>query len=109
MAARGEIRHASCHPEKRYHSNGYCVQCAHRDVHLRLRYGIDLEDYEELLAAQKGRCAICGAFPIVKRLSVDHNHRTGTIRGLLCQACNGALGYLERPEWIRLAKQYLAA
>lgn len=58
-------------------------------------FGIELSDFKELLAIQKGGCAICGysdmsnpkMFPVV-----DHCHKTGKIRGLLCANCNHALG-----------------
>jgi len=58
-------------------------------------YRMDDEDYNNLLHAQHGRCAICRTDePKTKhgRLLVDHNHTTGKIRGLLCQRCNVALG-----------------
>lgn len=66
-----------------------------------LRFGITPEEYDELVAAQDGRCAACGAVETamgnhgsVKALAVDHDHVTGQVRGLLCQACNTALGQL---------------
>jgi hypothetical protein len=59
-------------------------------------------DYNALLAEQKGVCAICrnpelrrGNHGKAKRLSVDHDHETGKVRGLLCQDCNTALGLLK--------------
>ena len=67
--------------------------------HLYLRiYGFTLADYEVILAAQGGVCKICGATkpgggPGQRRFYVDHNHRTGEIRGLLCSKCNSGLGY----------------
>lgn len=60
------------------------------------KYGIDPDVYEGLLAWQDGRCYICGNKPRTKRLAVDHDHRTGAVRGLLCAdneyGCNFALG-----------------
>jgi hypothetical protein len=61
---------------------------------LKYRYGISIEGYEKLLKEQKGGCAICNKFPNGRRLSIDHNHETGVIRGLLCDRCNTALGLL---------------
>jgi len=55
-------------------------------------HGITIEEYDKLLAAQNGICVICGLPPNSKKLSVDHNHETGKIRGLLCKSCNRALG-----------------
>lgn len=58
---------------------------------LKKKYGITLEQYDELLKSQDGRCAICRCFPGKKHLAVDHNHETGRIRGLLCTRCNSIL------------------
>lgn len=54
---------------------------------LRLTYGISTADYDEMHESQGGVCAICGRTD-QRRLSVDHDHVTGAIRGLLCTACN---------------------
>lgn len=57
------------------------------------RYGITMQQYQERLTAQGGRCAICGNPPKEGlRLDVDHCHATGVVRDLLCRACNNALG-----------------
>lgn len=63
-----------------------------RDRDLKRRYGITAEEYDHLLAMQNGRCHICNDLPGKHRLSVDHDHKTGRIRGLLCHNCNHALG-----------------
>ena len=62
-----------------------------RERHLRITYGITCEQYEDILEAQDGRCAICRAKPRKIRLAVDHDHKTGTIWGLLCSKCNHRL------------------
>jgi hypothetical protein len=61
-----------------------------RASHLRLRFGITLEQYNSLLAKQRGCCAICerDASEFNTRLAVDHDHASGEIRGLLCNYCN---------------------
>jgi len=63
-----------------------------RGQKLRHNYGISLEDYNQLLASQKGGCAICGGKDVGvkgrKNLYVDHCHKTGKVRGLLCHRCN---------------------
>lgn len=61
-----------------------------RNTDLQQRYGITLEDYHSLLARQLGKCAICGTAET--QLKVDHNHRTGQVRGLLCHLCNAMIG-----------------
>ena len=64
---------------------------------LQREYGITLEQYLALLAAQDGVCAICRTAPAEKkRLHVDHCHETGRVRALLCVACNTQLGAYER-------------
>lgn len=66
-----------------------------RDKELRNKYGITLDDYNEMLKAQDGVCALCGKTEKVKSragkiraLAVDHCHDTGRVRGLLCYRCN---------------------
>lgn len=63
--------------------------------HLKATYGLSRDEYLKLFDDQKGCCAICGRHQLEfkKRLSVDHNHTTNTIRGLLCSHCNSVLGY----------------
>lgn len=93
------------------------------DYYLRT-YGVSIADLEGLLAAQDGRCAIClthwkeCAAPkasryervFVQHLYVDHDHVTGKIRGLLCNYCNIAIGFLkENVEIIKSAADYLQA
>lgn len=58
-------------------------------------YGIDVPDYERMLEEQKGGCWICGKEPTGKRaLDIDHDHKTGKVRGLLCSNHNRAIGLL---------------
>lgn len=60
-----------------------------------------------MLAEQAGGCAICGAEPKTRRLHVDHDHKTGAVRGLLCYRCNRALPHYLGAEWLRDAIGYL--
>lgn len=87
-----------------------------RSGQMRGMYGISLERYAEIFQSQDGVCASCGLpertrHPIseqTKRLAIDHCHRTGRIRGLLCSRCNVALGLLnDDPERIKLLLAYL--
>src|SRR5262245_11939341 len=48
------------------------------------KYGITEDDYQRMLTEQRGVCAICQRHQRYQRLSIDHNHRTGKVRGLLC-------------------------
>lgn len=72
-------------------------------------FGITVEDYEAMLAAQGGVCAICAKeCRSGRRLAVDHDHVTGVVRGLLCLHCNLALGkFDDDPERIERALAYL--
>lgn len=58
------------------------------------KYGITQEDYQRMLDSQSNVCAICGGYETWEhsRLCVDHCHKTGKVRGLLCSRCNKALG-----------------
>ncbi len=64
--------------------------------HLMRSYGITLADYDRILAFQGGGCALCGKPQRTEalRLAVDHDHRTGRVRGILCHRCNCAIGAL---------------
>jgi len=64
-----------------------------RAYHIKSFYNLTIKDYDKLLAFQNGRCAVCYSLPNGRRLSVDHDHATGEIRGLLCQNCNFMLGF----------------
>lgn len=58
------------------------------------KYGITPEDYDEMYSKQEGKCAICKShqLSLKKKLCVDHCHKTGKVRGLLCNNCNLGLG-----------------
>lgn len=89
---------------------------ADRGRRTRLKtYGLTEVDYQRMLATQNGRCAICGTTQGRRKsddhpLYVDHDHKTGKVRGLLCQPCNSALGMFEDdPERLRKAIAYLSS
>lgn len=65
-----------------------------RAENLKRLYGLSLQDYDRMLADQGGVCAICGnTCTRFEYLSVDHDHDTSAVRGLLCHSCNTMLGY----------------
>jgi len=80
-----------------------------REEHLQRRYGISSLVYEKMLADQNGVCWICKRPPKKRRLSVDHCHTTGKVRGLLCWNCNYRLLPTGRdnPEIFQRAADYL--
>lgn len=63
------------------------------------RYGISRQDYEELLEKQGDCCAVCKTNDVQRKghthFHVDHDHKTGKVRGLLCDLCNRGLGYFK--------------
>jgi len=64
--------------------------------------------YDEMLAAQNGRCAICLREPKgTRRFHIDHDHKEMRVRGVLCFRCNSSLRYWMQPSWLRAAADYL--
>lgn len=82
-----------------------------RNNQLKKRYNISLEEYNILLLEQEGKCKICNTItPGRKRkgFMVDHCHKTGIVRGLLCVQCNLAIGqFNDNPDLIRIAAKYV--
>lgn len=65
----------------------------YKNAQLKHAYGITLLEYDQILESQNGVCVICGGINADgRRLHVDHNHKTGKVRGLLCSKCNHGLG-----------------
>lgn len=89
----------------RYHTNkdGYL------DWMYKRKYGINLAIYNTMLEQQNGTCAVCSGLCVTgRRLAVDHCHETGEVRGLLCSACNKALGlFKDNVELMNKAIDYL--
>lgn len=81
------------HPEKKARGGvqGYCKECKPL-MNRCSRYGLKKEELVDMIISQAGRCAICRKF---EKLSVDHNHKTGKVRELLCGACNSLIGFAE--------------
>lgn len=76
-----------------------------KDWALRTNYGITLSQYEEMYSKQNGRCLFCDK---AEKLFVDHCHKTGAVRGLLCNNCNLMLGHAkDSPALLRIAATYL--
>lgn len=76
---------------------------------LNYNYGITIEDYNVMFQEQNGCCAICRIHQsqFKNKLSVDHDHKTGRVRGLLCVNCNRDLGVLENTKFKTAAEEYL--
>ena len=68
-------------------------------------YGLSIDMWEALVHKQNGLCALCGK---AKKLTVDHDHTTGRVRGLLCRPCNAALGTLgDNEHGLKKALEYV--
>lgn len=125
----GQVKHVSefhCNPRNKTDGlQSWCKSCSHqlkiqrreagleREYHWRRTFGISSEDYRELLRRQGGRCKICGAEDSGNKrqhvFSVDHDHVTGEIRGLLCVHCNHGLGaFFDDTDRLRSAIKYLS-
>lgn len=104
-----EARRKAPHPGPRCASHNRAVKFARRRnswaQHILNTYGLTEEDYLQVKAYQGGACGICGrANGARRKLSVDHCHRTGEVRALLCTPCNRMLGHLrDDPELFRKA------
>jgi hypothetical protein len=109
--------HANNRNKSKHHS--YCRECVkkkyvntwprQRDAVTERKFGMQDGEYQERLAAQGGVCAIC-RLPCTKELAVDHCHKTGVVRGLLCSGCNTALGrFHDDPRMLLRAAKYLLA
>jgi hypothetical protein len=94
-------------PQKAYESM--------RGRNLKFRFNLSIDEYKQMLSAQGGKCAICEATENNTtgdrkdwNFAVDHDHKTGKIRGLLCNNCNRGLGLLQdSAELLLKAKEYL--
>jgi hypothetical protein len=83
-----------------------------RRKNLARKYGVTPERYAAMVAQQSGRCAACGGSGEMSHMQtplvVDHCHRTGRVRGLLCARCNAAAGYfIDSPDRLMAGAAYL--
>lgn len=81
-------------------------------LHIKRKYGLTLEQYDDMIQQQQNKCAICKVeFPISyqfwNRPCVDHDHQTNKVRGILCRKCNISLHYIENFKFWVAAKEYL--
>lgn len=122
-----------CHPDRPHFAKGLCKSCYGKDyikrnrkrislrslrwqvenpvkrfaIVNRYKYGLEPKDWEQMYNQQEGKCAICRD---VKVLNVDHCHKSGKVRGLLCGNCNRALGLLrDSPLILGNAANYVSS
>lgn len=93
------------------YESGEAARERKRGYRLRAVYGLTVEQYDDMLAAQGGVCAICSRPPGKTRLHVDHDHKTGIVRGLLCFSCNHRVlsAARDNPAVLRAAAEYIEA
>lgn len=110
----GEVKPVDEFFPRRGRNNGrveYCRPCGRerrRMNGLHERYGLTALEFDALMRAQGGTCAVCKKPPGKRRLHVDHEHVTGRIRGLLCFKCNASIGYMhDSPALLQAAVSYL--
>jgi Recombination endonuclease VII len=104
----------------RFGRHSWCKECANRAHlarrrkpnptarrrhNLRAKYGLSAEDVEQMLMRQGGVCAICRKPPA--RPCIDHDHRTGIVRGVLCHRCNIFMAAIDDPGFRTRAGHYL--
>lgn len=102
------------HSPEYYRKHRQVYKTEYNDKDLQRKYGISLLDYSQMFLAQNGKCAVCGSSDggnrngELKALAVDHDHATGKVRGLLCEACNTGIGKLkDDPKILESAIRYL--
>ena len=95
--------------QRKLEENYLGIRLKERANNLKRMFGMSIEEYEEKLVSQSGGCKICGLTCVSgKRLAVDHDHKTGKIRDLLCNNCNIGLGkFQDNPELLMKAADYL--
>ena len=100
------VKYREASPEK--------VKATNKNGHLKRKYGITLEEYKKILENQKHLCLICNQPETRKHkgnkvdLVVDHCHKTGKFRGLICDSCNvGLARFKDNPEILQGAINYL--
>jgi len=77
-----------------------------QDFQRKYEFGLSLGTYDKMYKEQGGSCYICRKPKPI--LCVDHNHKTGAVRGLLCRSCNLAIGFMgDNPYWLEWAASYL--
>ena len=102
--------HASCKTAREKYRNKPEIKEKTRNNRLTQNYGMTNQDYEQMLELQNFCCAGCSTHQneLTKKLHVDHDHKTGIVRGLLCGNCNRALGLIkDKLETLTKLHQYL--
>lgn len=79
-----------------------------RRIHYKRAYDMSVDEIAALFLSQKGLCAICGkAATGIRPLAVDHCHKTGQVRGMLCYGCNREIALLDDESKLKKALEYV--
>jgi len=88
--------------------NGHCKDHYRRWHQMTYVYGIDWDQFDRMIETQANACAICRTVFTSSTINIDHCHRGGDVRGLLCATCNVGLGsFRDQPDLLRAAATYL--
>ena len=118
--SKANVVHRQTHPKssethrkgskKYYQKNKEKCRRNRHMYNLKINLGLTPDDYDKMYSQQGGYCAICGVHQLELKmaLAVDHDHKTGKIRGLLCANCNRGLGgFRDCKEYLLKAIKYL--
>lgn len=91
---------------KQYHKHKPAHQARMVKANLKRKYNLDIDTYKQMLANQHNQCLICWEELVLTAL--DHCHKTGRVRGILCSKCNSGLGmFRDNPDLLQAAAAYL--
>lgn len=107
-----QTKNRKCFHKSSIKRSGFeCKECkakSLRNYRLKREYNISTEEYEKMYKGQCGLCSICDKKEELYKLAIDHDHKTGRIRGLLCRKCNAALGLFgDNTETMKRAMKYI--
>ena len=105
-----KARYANLTTEERksYYSKSNAKKDYHKDYRLKTKYGITLNQFNEMYEQQNGCCSICNTYVPDNKIVVDHHHKSGIVRKLLCHNCNVVLGHAkEDPNILLKCVEYL--
>lgn len=112
---RGECKECHANKSKAYYNSHKAEhRVVSRRYSIKKNYGLTEDEFSALYESQGGKCAICGKSLTKvgkeksKVANIDHDHKTGKVRGILCQGCNlGLGGFRDNPEYLLSALFYL--
>lgn len=89
-----------CKACKKEHTKTDGHKAVQRKSSLKYKYGLTPGQHKAMYVTQNGCCVVCGKPIPYDKIQVDHDHKTGKIRGLLCKSCNTKLGWYERRKQV---------